>query len=145
MSRRRSSSLATLFAGAGCLGLFIVCGCFGLLGRLVSGGRSYDADRPAAPPVFVQPVSVVPSSTVPVASVPAQAPPLTQSPATQPDPQYSYTPPADANPPVGYGGGPTLYDRSGKPVHVEGYTKKNGTYVAPHDRAAPGTSPGRHK
>lgn len=28
-----------------------------------------------------------------------------------------------------------------KPVHVRGYTKKDGTYVAPHDRGAPGTAP----
>jgi hypothetical protein len=27
----------------------------------------------------------------------------------------------------------------GKTVHVKGYTKKDGTYVAPHDRSAPGT------
>ena len=26
-----------------------------------------------------------------------------------------------------------------KPVHVRGYTKKDGTYVAPYDRSAPGT------
>ncbi len=29
---------------------------------------------------------------------------------------------------------------SSKPVHVRGYTKKDGTYVAPHDRSAPGTA-----
>lgn len=27
-----------------------------------------------------------------------------------------------------------------KPVHVRGYTKKDGTYVAPHDRSLPGTA-----
>ena len=32
-----------------------------------------------------------------------------------------------------------------KPVHVRGYTRKNGTYVAPHDRSLPGTaSPESH-
>lgn len=29
---------------------------------------------------------------------------------------------------------------SSKPVHVRGYTKKDGTYVAPHERSAPGTA-----
>ena len=29
---------------------------------------------------------------------------------------------------------------STKKVHVKGYHKKDGTYVAPHDRAAPGTA-----
>ncbi len=29
---------------------------------------------------------------------------------------------------------------STKPVHVRGYTKKDGTYVAPHDRSSPGTA-----
>lgn len=29
-----------------------------------------------------------------------------------------------------------------KPVHVKGYTKKDGTYVAPHDRKAPETKTG---
>lgn len=29
---------------------------------------------------------------------------------------------------------------SPKPVHVRGYTKKDGTYVAPHERSAPGTA-----
>lgn len=27
-----------------------------------------------------------------------------------------------------------------KPVHVRGYTRKDGTYVAPHDRSLPGTA-----
>lgn len=31
---------------------------------------------------------------------------------------------------------------SGKSVHVSGYTRKDGTYVAPHDRAAPGSGGG---
>jgi hypothetical protein len=30
-----------------------------------------------------------------------------------------------------------------KTVHVNGYTRKNGTYVAPHDRAAPGNGTSR--
>jgi len=29
-------------------------------------------------------------------------------------------------------------------VHVRGYTRKNGTYVAPHERAAPGTATPRY-
>src|SRR5262249_8146412 len=29
-------------------------------------------------------------------------------------------------------------DAAGKTVHVNGYTRKDGTYVKPHDRAAPG-------
>ena len=29
---------------------------------------------------------------------------------------------------------------SGKTVHVKGYTRKDGTYVPPYDRAAPGTA-----
>lgn len=29
---------------------------------------------------------------------------------------------------------------SSTPVHVRGYTKKDGTYVAPHERSAPGTA-----
>lgn len=32
---------------------------------------------------------------------------------------------------------------SNKAVHVSGYTKKDGTYVAPYDRAEPGTGAGR--
>ena len=28
-----------------------------------------------------------------------------------------------------------------KPVHVHGYTKKNGTHVAPYNRALPGHAP----
>lgn len=31
---------------------------------------------------------------------------------------------------------------SSKTVHVPGYTKKDGTYVAPHDRRSPGSSAG---
>src|SRR5947209_20050922 len=32
---------------------------------------------------------------------------------------------------------------SGKTVHVKGYTRKDGTYVPPYDRAAPGTADNR--
>jgi hypothetical protein len=47
----------------------------------------------------------------------------------------------------GHGGGGHSSGRSsggssgGQTVHVRGYTKKDGTYVAPHDRRAPGTAP----
>lgn len=30
--------------------------------------------------------------------------------------------------------------KDSKPVHVRGYTRKDGTYVAPYDRSAPGTA-----
>jgi hypothetical protein len=30
------------------------------------------------------------------------------------------------------------------PVHVNAYTKKDGTYVREHTRSAPGTKSGRH-
>ncbi len=33
----------------------------------------------------------------------------------------------------------TKESKKNKPVHVRGYTRKDGTYVAPHDRSAPGT------
>jgi hypothetical protein len=32
---------------------------------------------------------------------------------------------------------------SSKPVHVNGYTRKDGTHVQPHTRSAPGTAPSR--
>ena len=35
---------------------------------------------------------------------------------------------------------PRRSERS-KPVHVHGYTRKNGTYVAPYRRSRPGTAP----
>lgn len=57
----------------------------------------------------------------------------------------------------GYYSGPSGYGASGrlgggypsgggdKPVHVREYTKKDGTHVQSHDRAAPGTGGGRRK
>lgn len=62
----------------------------------------------------------IPSAPVVVpASTPSQPPAY-----SPPEPVQSYT-----SPPVSSGGGKT--------VHVRGYTRKDGTYVAPHTRSAP--------
>lgn len=40
---------------------------------------------------------------------------------------------------------PSPSSSAGKDVHVRGYTRKDGTYVPPHTRSAPGTKGGsRH-
>ncbi len=51
------------------------------------------------------------------------------------------TPPTGSGMGAGYSSGGT----SGGDVHVRGYTRSNGTYVAPHSRAAPGHGGGRHR
>lgn len=64
-------------------------------------------------------------SPIPQPSVPAQVATPPPAPAySPPEPSQSYV-----TPPSTTGGGKT--------VHVRGYTRKDGTYVAPHTRSAP--------
>ena len=86
-----------------------------------------------------------------VAQQPARNPPATSyssntkpRQATSPSPNsgvtssYSgYSGPSHSN------SGHSHYSSGGKSVHVSGYTRKDGTYVHPHSRGAPGS--GRHR
>lgn len=55
------------------------------------------------------------------------------APVSTPQPAPAYTPAE----PVQYYSTPPASTGSGKSVHVRGYTRKDGTYVAPHTRSAP--------
>jgi hypothetical protein len=75
-------------------------------------GANHAALRPSPTSVEPEPIYVAPAE--PVAAVP-----------------YGYAPPS-------YGQGPMPALDMGRPVHVDGYTRKDGTYVRPHTRSAPG-------
>lgn len=62
------------------------------------------------------------------------APPEAQRPASATAAAPTYTPPGGDSPPPVYNYVPS---NAGGEVHVRGYTKANGTYVAPYNRSAP--------
>ena len=62
------------------------------------------------------------------------APPEAQRPASATAAVPTYTPPAGDSPPPVYNYVPS---NPGGGVHVRGFTKANGTYVAPYNRSAP--------
>jgi hypothetical protein len=65
-------------------------------------------------------------------------------PTLQPDKPAAEKPDAAgrADPTLEPGKSPAIQPKHGGPVQVHGYTRSDGTYVAPHTRAAPGAGRG---
>jgi hypothetical protein len=83
----------------------------------------------SAPTVEVTPITI-PSPVA--ASSPA---PRSSAPADRPDPETDAGTTAPSTPPDGgFSGSSSSSGSSGGSVHVRGYTRKNGTYVAPYTR-----------
>ena len=90
--------------------------------------------EPIRPEFPVEPVLTLPPEPQPVA---VNYPPDPDDIAAGPAAPSTGETGSSTTPYIGGGSGGAGASNS-KPVHVSGYTRKNGTYVAPHDRAAPG-------
>jgi hypothetical protein len=96
---------------------------------------------PASPPVSPQPlVSAPPVEVTPIA-IPSPAPVSSPAPPSSAPSADSSAPETDPGTPTpttptdgGFSGSSSSSGSSGGSVHVRGYTRKNGTYVAPYTR-----------